>query len=72
MDVLRTQAGGSVRGVNTGVVSGTPGGAGVSFGGSSAQALEGLQAALVVRVRALQAWCNPLWAQAQRSIPTIR
>ena len=35
MDVLRTQAGGSVRGVNTGVVSGTPGGTGVSFGGSS-------------------------------------
>ena len=35
MDVLRTQAGGSVRGVNTGVVSGTPGGAGVAFGGSS-------------------------------------
>ncbi|MGC1463796.1 MAG: TolC family protein [Terracidiphilus sp.] len=35
MDVLRTQAGGSVRGVNTGVVSGTPGGAGVSFGGNS-------------------------------------
>jgi outer membrane protein TolC len=26
MDILRTQAGGSVRGVNTGVVSGTPGG----------------------------------------------
>ena len=35
MDVLRTQGGGSVRGVNTGVVSGTPGGTGVSFGGSS-------------------------------------
>ena len=35
MDVLRTAAGGSVRGVNTGVVSGTPGGAGVSFGGSA-------------------------------------
>ncbi len=35
MDVLRTQAGGSVRGVNTGVVSGTPGGAGVAFGGSA-------------------------------------
>jgi outer membrane protein TolC len=35
MDVQRTQAGGSVRGVNTGVVSGTPGGAGVSFGGSA-------------------------------------
>lgn len=35
MDVLRTQAGGSVRGVNTGVVSGTPGGTGVAFGGSS-------------------------------------
>jgi outer membrane protein TolC len=35
MDVLRTEAGGSVRGVNTGVVSGTPGGAGVAFGGST-------------------------------------
>ncbi|MGA2350866.1 MAG: TolC family protein [Terracidiphilus sp.] len=34
MDILRTRAGGSVRGVNTGVVSGTPGGAGASvFGG---------------------------------------
>jgi outer membrane protein TolC len=32
MDVLRTAAGGSARGVNTGVVSGTPGGAGVSTG----------------------------------------
>jgi outer membrane protein TolC len=35
MDVMRTQAGGSVRGVNTGVVSGTPGGAGGVFGSSS-------------------------------------
>ena len=36
MDILRTQAGGSVRGVNTGVVSGTPGGGGVGvFGGAS-------------------------------------
>ena len=35
MDVLRTSAGGSPRGVNTGVVSGTPGGAGGAFGGSS-------------------------------------
>jgi outer membrane protein TolC len=36
MDVQRTQAGGSVRGVNTGVVSGTPGGAGVGgFGGGA-------------------------------------
>ena len=34
MDVLRTSAGGSVRGVNTGVVSGTPGGAGGVFGGA--------------------------------------
>jgi len=33
MDVLRTSAGGSVRGVNTGVVSGTPGG-GTGAGGS--------------------------------------
>jgi outer membrane protein TolC len=36
MDILRTSAGGSVRGVNTGVVSGTPGGAGVGgFGGGA-------------------------------------
>jgi outer membrane protein TolC len=33
MDVQRTQAGGSVRGVNTGVVSGTPGGAGAGLSG---------------------------------------
>jgi outer membrane protein TolC len=32
MDVLRTKAGGSVRGVNTGVVSGTPGGGAGSAG----------------------------------------
>ena len=32
MDILRTQAGGSVRGVNTGVVSGTPGGGGSGAG----------------------------------------
>lgn len=32
MDVLRTAAGGSVRGVNTGVVSGTPGGGGSGSG----------------------------------------
>ena len=36
MDIQRTQAGGSVRGVNTGVVSGTPGGAGTGVFGSSA------------------------------------
>jgi outer membrane protein TolC len=35
MDVLRTSAGGTPRGVNTGVVSGTPGGAGGAFAGSS-------------------------------------
>lgn len=35
MDIQRTSAGGSVRGVNTGVVSGTPGGAGVAFGGGA-------------------------------------
>jgi outer membrane protein TolC len=44
MDVQRTQAGGSVRGVNTGVVSGTPGGgaggagAGTGAGGTSSGA----------------------------------
>jgi outer membrane protein TolC len=40
MDVQRTRAGGSVRGVNTGLVSGTPGGTGVgvSGGGSGAGA----------------------------------
>ncbi|MGA2674585.1 MAG: TolC family protein [Terracidiphilus sp.] len=37
MDIQRTQAGGSVRGVNTGVVSGTPGGgAGGAGGGTGA------------------------------------
>jgi outer membrane protein TolC len=35
MDIQRTQAGGSVRGVNTGVVSGTPGGGGGVFGSGS-------------------------------------
>ncbi|MBS1803444.1 MAG: TolC family protein [Acidobacteria bacterium] len=35
MDVLRTQAGGSVRGVNTGIVSGTPGGAAANGGTGS-------------------------------------
>jgi outer membrane protein TolC len=35
MDILRTSAGGSVRGVNTGVVSGTPGGGGGAFGGGA-------------------------------------
>jgi outer membrane protein TolC len=35
MDVLRTSAGGTVRGVNTGVVSGTPGGTGGTFSSSS-------------------------------------
>jgi outer membrane protein TolC len=35
MDILRTQAGGTVRGVNTGVVSGTPGGGGGAFAGSA-------------------------------------
>lgn len=34
-DILRTAAGGQVRGVNTGVVSGTPGGAGSSGGAGS-------------------------------------
>ena len=34
-DILRTQAGGSVRGVNTAIVSGTPGGSGNSFGAGS-------------------------------------
>jgi outer membrane protein TolC len=41
MDVLRTSAGGSVRGVNTGVVSGTPGGASSSVGGSGSGAGSG-------------------------------
>jgi outer membrane protein TolC len=35
MDIQRTQAGGSVRGVNTGVVSGTPGGGGGGAGGGT-------------------------------------
>jgi len=35
MDILRTEAGGFVRGVNTGVVSGTPGGAAAGAGSGS-------------------------------------
>lgn len=35
MDILRTAAGGQVRGVNTGVVSGTPGGGGAGNGSGS-------------------------------------
>ena len=35
MDIQRTQAGGSVRGVNTGVVTGTPGGGGLGTGAGS-------------------------------------
>lgn len=35
MDILRTEAGGFVRGVNTGVVSGTPGGAATGAGSGS-------------------------------------
>jgi outer membrane protein TolC len=35
MDILRTSAGGTPRGVNTGVVSGTPGGANGAFAGTS-------------------------------------
>jgi hypothetical protein len=38
MDVLRTAAGGSVRGVNTGVVSGTPGGEAAGAGAELARA----------------------------------
>ena len=41
MDVMRTEAGGSVRGVNTGVVSGTPGGAGGVFGASAGEGAGG-------------------------------
>ncbi|HEY9126952.1 MAG TPA: TolC family protein, partial [Acidobacteriaceae bacterium] len=41
MDVLRTAAGGTVKGVNTGVVSGTPGGAGLSVGSSGSGAGSG-------------------------------
>lgn len=38
MDILRTAAGGQVRGVNTGVVQGTPGGGAGGFGSSGAGA----------------------------------
>ncbi len=72
MDVLRTEAGGSVRGVNTGVVSGTPGGAGGVFGTSSGAGAGGTRAAQAARAPEHRAWCSRRWARAHRSTHTIR
>ena len=69
MDILRTQAGGQVRGVNTGVVQGTPGGGqGASGAGGGAGARRGARAA---RVRARQALSPQRWEPAPRFPATI-
>ena len=44
-DILRTQAGAAVQGVNTGIVQGTPGGAGLSVTGASGTGVGGTSAA---------------------------
>jgi hypothetical protein len=61
-DILRTKAGGSFRGVNTGVVQGTPGGGIGGYGAGAPGA----------RARALQDWCNPPWEQELPCHRTIR
>ena len=73
MDILRTSAGGSVRGVNTGVVSGTPGGAGVA-GASQEVAAVARVARQAVRAEpgpAHRASFRPRWARALRLTTTI-
>ena len=77
MDILRTAAGGFVRGVNTGVVTGTPGGGqggfGATVGGAGpARARAALQAAPAAPVRALQVSCNPRWGWELRCPVSIR
>ena len=58
-DILRTQAGGFFRGVNTGVVQGTPGGGVGGFGtGAPARARAVRQVAPAAPEQALQAWCS--------------
>ena len=65
-DVLRTKAGGIFRGVNTGVVQGTPGG-GIGGLGSGAPGggAGGTTAEQVVRVPARRVLCNPRWVQVR-------
>jgi len=59
-DILRTKAGGFFRGVNTGVVQGTPGGGVGGFGTGAPAGLEpaARRAARAGRARALQDWCS--------------
>ena len=71
-DVLRTRAGGIFRGVNTGVVQGTPGGgigglgAGAPGGGAGGTTAEPAAPVPVHRVL-----CSPRWAQVRLLILTI-
>ena len=71
-DILRTKAGGYFRGVNTGVVQGTPGGGVGGFGtGAPGRAPAARPAARAARAQARRAWCNPPSASAPRYRPTI-
>ena len=54
-DILRTKAGGVFRGVNAGVVQGTPGGGVGGFGAGPPCHTRAR------RARALQDWCNQPW-----------
>ncbi len=65
-DVLRTQAGGTFRGVNTGVVQNTPGGGVGGFGAARVvQARVERQAGRAAPVRARPGWCSRHWALEQ-------
>ena len=69
MDILRTKAGGVVRGVQTGVVSGTPGGAAAAL--EPVVALAAPAQAPAVRVLVLAVSCNPPSAWEPTSPATI-
>ncbi len=68
MDILRTKAGGFSRGVNTGVVSGTPGG--MVRAAAAALARAAPPAARVAPVRAVRASFSRHWEPAPRSPAT--
>jgi hypothetical protein len=69
-DIQRTRAGGQVRGVNTGVVSGTPGG-GAGGAGARARARAARRAARAARAPELPASSRQRWAPVPRCQATI-
>ena len=72
-DIQRTKAGGSFRGVNTGVVQGTPGGGVGGFGaGAPGAELAVRRAVRVARAPAHPAWCSRRWAPEPTCRRTIR